>query len=573
MFHQMASTLVVILICVGVTTALTAFFADCVATNLTFIPKFNGTVTGLKFDKNGLEGVETEDFFENVTELNSLSLSDNGMTNLCPNAFGLLHRLDTLYLDGNNLTYAGLAPAFAVRGLRTLTLLQANLVGPIPDDLFVKNPMPHLTKLWISMNTFESVNMTTMNEKITHIDARAFANPSLKVLHLDVNNVDFADSSVSEDAFLGCPHLSTLELEDNILETVSDYKFHRIFSPLTSLTTLYMGRTKTKHINASKVRAIRGVRDLLLFGNLIETIPDGTFDDMENLEKLDIDRNWITSISENTFSPAVRDRLVSLNISNNPFECTCSLLWFRSWVMSKKWLFDFDNAYSHYNCHNLPGKDLESFNMNEQMCLLSHAAYVFTVVVVGMFIFSMTSSILLYRYRWHIRLVMYEAFRGNPQARWRQRRPEEFQFDLFVSYSGEDILWVIHYLIPVLERQMGLRLCVHQRDFLLGNNITDNIVDSLAVSKRVLVLLSPGFARSQWCEFELQMCLRHVVENDDVMVIAILQNVPSRDLSPTMMALLKTTTYIQWAEEPEARASFWGRLRLALNDLLDEGES
>nr|KAG5699293.1 hypothetical protein BaRGS_000495 [Batillaria attramentaria] len=163
---------------------------------------------------------------------------------------------------------------------------------------------------------------------------------------------------------------------------------------------------------------------------------------------------------------------------------------------------------------------------------------------------------------------MYEAFRGNPQARWRQRRPEDFQYDLFVSYNKEDVGWVIGNLIPVLEDQMGLRLCVHQRDFLLGNSITDNIADSLAASKRVLALFSRSFAKSQWCQFELEMCLTHVVEGNDVMVIVMLEEVPARDMSGAMRALMKTTTYIEWDNNPEAVASFWRRMTLALVDIL-----
>nr|KAG5698010.1 hypothetical protein BaRGS_005828 [Batillaria attramentaria] len=174
----------------------------------------------------------------------------------------------------------------------------------------------------------------------------------------------------------------------------------------------------------------------------------------------------------------------------------------------------------------------------------------------------------LYRYRWHIRLIMYEAFRGNPQARWRQRRSEAFQYDLFVSYDSEDSRWVHEHLMPALEGGMGLRLCVHQRDFIPGKNIVDNIVDSLEVSKRVLSVFSPNFAESQWCHFELEMCLSHVVDNNDVMVIVILQHVPARDMSGAMLALVNTTTYIEWVEDPDAIASFWRRIMVALKDIL-----
>nr|KAG5699292.1 hypothetical protein BaRGS_000494 [Batillaria attramentaria] len=235
-------------------------------------------------------------------------------------------------------------------------------------------------------------------------------------------------------------------------------------------------------------------------------------------------------------------------------------------MMSNPALFDYNNPYSQYHCINIPNTDLATFFKNPQTCLLSHNTSVliitFGIVIISVFTFLT----LFYRYRWHIRLVMY-AFRANPLAGWRQRRPEDFQYDLFVSYDSEDSRWVHEHLMPALEEGMGLRLCLHQRDFIPGKNITNNIVDSLDASKRVLAVFSPNFAESQWCQFELEMCLTHVVEGDDVMVIVMLEEVPARDMSGAMRALMKTTTYIEWDNDPEAVASFWRRMALALGDM------
>ena len=56
------------------------------------------------------------------------------------------------------------------------------------------------------------------------------------------------------------------------------------------------------------------------------------------------------------------------------------------------------------------------------------------------------------------------------------------------------------------------------------------------------------------------------MERDDVMVLVVLQETESRDMTGAMLAMLRTTTYIEWEDQQEARDSFWGRLRLALND-------
>nr|KAG5685369.1 hypothetical protein BaRGS_013835 [Batillaria attramentaria] len=123
--------------------------------------------------------------------------------------------------------------------------------------------------------------------------------------------------------------------------------------------------------------------------------------------------------------------------------------------------------------------------------------------------------------------------------------------------------YVLGNLIPRLEVDLGLELCVHQRDFIPGQNIVDNIVHCVQNSKKVMMLFSTNFAKSHWCQFELNLCLSHVMENDDM-----LEDIPSRDLAPAMMAVMKTTTYIEWFNHDDARASFWGRLLIALTEIM-----
>nr|KAG5690994.1 hypothetical protein BaRGS_007341 [Batillaria attramentaria]KAG5712601.1 hypothetical protein BaRGS_029656 [Batillaria attramentaria] len=176
-------------------------------------------------------------------------------------------------------------------------------------------------------------------------------------------------------------------------------------------------------------------------------------------------------------------------------------------------------------------------------------------------------STLLFRYRWHIRLMLYEAFRGRGD-RWRRLREQHFEYDVFVSYDKKDLHWVFAHLIPELEGRLGVRLCVHERDFIAGENIVDNIAGCVQQSKKVMMLFSKSFTQSQWCQFELNYCLNHVMHNDDMLLVVLLHDIPSRDLTPAMMAVMKTTTYIEWADEPEAQASFWGRMSIALNEIL-----
>nr|KAG5712148.1 hypothetical protein BaRGS_014498 [Batillaria attramentaria] len=231
---------------------------------------------------------------------------------------------------------------------------------------------------------------------------------------------------------------------------------------------------------------------------------------------------------------------------------------------------DFFQNVSDFMGFDLSGNGLSYISdssFRRVLCLLSRGTYTFTMVVIAMVIFAMTLGFGLYRYRWHIRLVLYEAYRGRGD-RWRRLQEHDFQYDVFVSYASEDEEWVQAHLLPELEGRWGLRLCTHERDFIPGKNIIENIQDCLETSKKVMMLFSSDFARSQWCQMELAMCMTHVIENDDALILVRLREIPSRDLTSAMMAVMKTTTYIEWEDMPEVRASFWGRIRIALQEIM-----
>lgn len=53
--------------------------------------------------------------------------------------------------------------------------------------------------------------------------------------------------------------------------------------------------------------------------------------------------------------------------------------------------------------------------------------------------------------------------------------------EIFLKYDG---------LTPILEEDDGFELALHQRNFLAGRTIMDNIVKHILESRRMIVLLS-----------------------------------------------------------------------------------
>ena len=95
----------------------------------------------------------------------------------------------------------------------------------------------------------------------------------------------------------------------------------------------------------------------------------------------------------------------------------------------------------------------------------------------------------------------------------------------FISYSYNDVNYVIHYLQPLLESK-GYALCLADRDFIPGASKEENILAAINSSKRTIFLLSRNYILDEWSLFTFRVAseksLREktnhliVIKNDDL---------------------------------------------------------
>ncbi|KAL8611671.1 hypothetical protein ACOMHN_012894 [Nucella lapillus] len=457
--------------------------------------------------------------------------------------------------------------------------------------------LPSLTRLDMSYNfikvypagTFSSLKFPVLEKLHLHhqasywhifmigtkIEDRAFDNPRLLELQLSHNELEVADAAaIGKRAFANCRNLQDLQLDSNNFTYVKDPRFSQLFGHMKFLKRLSISNSKFELLSKKTFARFPALTTLFLYDNIISAIPDGAFDSLRRLDRLFLHNNKIKTINEGTFSAETRHRLSSLTLGFNPFICSCELVWFRQWFSTDDSKF-YRHSYigiNDYRCHNIPDVALGNFSMTEQACLVSREVNLFIIQGSSVTITILTLVSLVFRYRWYLRLLMYEVFRGRDGVRKQRLLVNDFEHDVFVSYASEDLPWVREQLVVQLEDELGLRLCIHERDFVPGKNIVDNIVQCVDGSKKILMVFSQHFVRSQWCQFELALCLSHVMDNDDALIIVCVDDVTSRQMSSAMMAVLKTTTYIQWREEEDAVASFWGRLSLGLNEIIPHGD-
>ena len=179
-----------------------------------------------------------------------------------------------------------------------------------------------------------------------------------------------------------------------------------------------------------------------------------------------------------------------------------------------------------YRCHDpasLRNVKLSSFNMtaddcNDQALWVAIGASVCCSLVVIVVVIS-----LVYRYRWHIRYIYFLVRAKRREAR-EVLDDTTYVYDAFVVYNGTDVGWVKDELLPAMEEAAEFTLCVHDRDWLLGLDIVENIVQSIESSRKTLLVVSNAFAISQWCQLELTLAQHRLLEDDrNAMILVLLE--------------------------------------------------
>ena len=300
---------------------------------------------------------------------------------------------------------------------------------------------------------------------------------------------------------------------------------------------------------------------LFLTDNDIKSwIPD-VFAPLRHLRILTLARNKIVSVNVASFShlPSLRQ----LDLSLNPFACNCDLMWFLEYVHSNNIFIFYIGNPSKYICaspKSLHGVPVLRSGVSPADCV-SHTDIFVTLSTAAAIFLSAIVFALVYRGRWYIRYYIFLI--RSRRRRYLDRADGSYVYDAFVAHNSNDASWVVRHLLPRLETEGRYRLCLHQRDWPIGREISENIVESIEASRKVIVVLSNNFAQSQWCRMELEMANHRRLSNwRNSLVLVLLETISPENQTATLRNLLTTHTYLEWKER--AQEKFWRALRKAL---------
>ena len=327
------------------------------------------------------------------------------------------------------------------------------------------------------------------------------------------------------------PNITSLDLSQNKL-TLEKYNGKFFIGP-PKVTSFNLANNAIRRTPQNTLRTMQALRTLDLSNNLLSEFTVN-LTHLPNLWNLHLAANFIKSLSKSMMEQFnelahKRNQTVRINLRYNPLLCTCNELDFVRWIQEAKTHKLYIKGSGKITCLNGESKlvkilDVDLNYMARIQCLSASiyisasvaAGVLLTVIVVGFGMF-------LYRKRWWFHYKYYLITKMFKQRQQQQEAQRNYEYDAFVSYNSRDELWINEELQPKLEDEFGLRLCLHQRDFVLGGDIMEQITSSIENSRKTLLILSPNFLASTWCHWEMNLAHSRLGNTgQDVLMLAIL---------------------------------------------------
>ena len=528
--------------------------------NNTFVHLVGSNVTELVLDNNGIEKIPSA-LFSSFSELRTLSLKRNTIVAVDDNCFLSLTKLNKLWLSNNNLVYCTNPLHTGLTSALTDLDISGNLIRRIDPECI--DGLDQLRQVYLENNKLGSSgllkNAFTGRDIITIEFSRnrftVLANDtlnnmtSLQALSLHDNEIN----KVETGCFQGLTSLFKLNLanNDNLGNHIDDLQI--ALSNVPELGNLELSSCGITRLPIALLHTLTKLDNLGLTNNAIISWEPEFFLGQKSLTSLHLRRNKIVTINSTSVQYLLALREIYLDA--NPFSCSCNMREFRDWIFSGRFYVDikvYDNK--SYACASPPkvkGISLLDVDLGFRVCgpineIIGGSVGGFALMLV------IISSVVMYRYRWYLRYGCF-LVRGRLRQRRNQERIVECTYDAFVSYNHGDQGWVIEHVLPELQYKGNIRLCLHDRDWLAGPDVADNIIDSIENSHKTILILSNHFVQSQWCELEMSMAQHKLLTTQkDVLVLVLKDPIDDCYMTSRLRYLMTTQTYLAWeAGDPQ----------------------
>ncbi|XP_042239150.1 toll-like receptor 13 [Homarus americanus] len=522
-------------------------------------------LTNTSFDRVPL-GQVRESYFNTLHNLQFLHLSTCCITHIDPNSFRNLSKLEKLYLNENSIqvlyndTFSGLT------SLTYLDLSNNKIVFQYNND-FTNSPSTLSLEAAAGPSSSSSrrvpphtpVNMVRLTQQngrhkrhtqeIDKLLDNGYSTTWVTVIKRSTSSVRQQQQAQTPLGARG-----------------AQPKFYLPFQGLHSVSHLDLSENEIRTIIPELWEDLHELSYLNLDSNNIAAWNVPNFYNQTNLSVLSLQRNSLIHLTKAMVKDFSTDSLVTVDLRFNVFQCDCTIAslnntlnktHFVSWssyqCSEDGDLIFFLDYIVNSTCQDTPNKPTNLTPINTTTTILVSISVTLSLLLV---------AVTVYRKRWYVRYVMYNI---RVRMAVQKEDSDQYLYDTFVCYSQADRQWVFEHLLVKLEDGGRYRVCVHERDFTVGQEITQNIINSVERSRKVIVVLSPSFVESSWCMFELQMATNKILdEKKSKLILLLLEVIPSGSQPKKLRLLLKTRTYLAWVTDAEGQKLFWSRLLKAI---------
>ena len=269
---------------------------------------------------------------------------------------------------------------------------------------------------------------------------------------------------------------------------------------------------------------------------------------------------------------------LQININKNNFLCMCThetiefIYWYKHTrvVILDREQITCSSSQGVKLLNTIVIKEFKSNCSPSHLMIIVYTIIAMTCIIITIMLFSA-----VYRYQWRIQynIIKYlnEVSCRKRESPCDKNKNIPMKYDAFVSYCSADRFWVHDCLMKTLESDLyGFKLCIHYRDFPLGEDIVTVIVNSIRQSRQLVIVLSSYSINRPWCQLEFKVALSEAVRRGiKLLVIKLGSFTVDHTMDSSLAWVLDNHTYLEWKENSDAQKVFWFRLIQHLSGSID----
>ncbi|XP_067658196.1 toll-like receptor 4 [Haliotis asinina] len=394
----------------------------------------------------------------------------------------------------------------------------------------------------------------------------------------------------------GLTHLEIVDLSHNFCDFIGN-EFGKHFPSIRKLNLGYNYLGYTLHNGTSTILDdFPLLEDLDISNNKVRVFPKTILKNLTLIKRVNLSSNYLMTwnsdivnfnmrtldLSRNLFEDvpsllryqvaAMNTKAFRLYFEGNPLRCSCATLTSLIWMTEHASRI---HNYAEMQCVDDGNRKIVMKNIHPVILGLrkrcaSYIGLTLGIMSLIMLVLCLGIAGIVYRCRWKLRYLFYLARMKNSgyAAAEEEGDGPSFEFDAFISYADEDRRFVVEDVRQILEGRLGLRLCIHHRDFLVGEAIAANILNAVKSSRKTVIVLSRHFLRSYWCKYEVEMAkMESIYSGRNTLLVVVLESIPVKDLPSDIVQLMRDDSYVEYTNDREGRELFWQNIERAIRSV------